>query len=65
MLGPRPALAPGGSSMGRGQARVASPTPRLDSPSVRCLQPQGVCVQPGAWVIRMQMIIFITSNKPP
>jgi len=39
MLGPQLALAPGVFSLGRGQVRVASPTPRLGSPSARCLQP--------------------------
>ena len=35
MLGPRPALAPGGSSLGRAQERVANPTPMPVNPSAR------------------------------
>ena len=42
LLGPQPALAPGGCSLRSGQTRVACP-------NARCPQPQEVCLQPGAW----------------
>uniref|UniRef100_B9HXQ3 Uncharacterized protein n=1 Tax=Populus trichocarpa TaxID=3694 RepID=B9HXQ3_POPTR len=39
MLGPRPALALGGSSLGRSQVHMANPSPRPVSPSARYSQP--------------------------
>jgi len=39
MLGPQPALAPGGSSLGRAQVHMANPSPRLVSPNARYSQP--------------------------
>jgi len=39
MLGPRPALALGGSSLGRAQVHMANPSPRPVSPSARYSQP--------------------------
>jgi len=49
ILGPQPALVPGGNNLERGQARVACLSPKPSSPSARCLYPQGVCIQPGSW----------------
>jgi len=42
---------------------LGQPNTQASSPSVRYPRPEKMCIQPGAWIIKIQIIIIITSNE--